>query len=86
MDGVWVENERCHPQGKTYLSGKSRLMLISQGCDSLWKSETCFIVWVGAGWCRVVFTDTELGAVEGLDNGIWYLGIMNHDVTLNKQI
>ena len=30
MGGVWVENERCHPQGKTCQSGKSRLLLTSQ--------------------------------------------------------
>ena len=27
MGGVWVENERCHPQGKTCQPGKSRLLL-----------------------------------------------------------
>lgn len=30
MGGVWVENERCHPQGKTCQSGKNRLLLTSQ--------------------------------------------------------
>lgn len=86
MGGVWVENERCHPKGKTCQSRKSSLLLISQGCDSQWKPETCFIAWVGVGWGRVVFTDTKNREVDGLDNGTWYLGMIDHDVILNKQI
>lgn len=59
MGGMWVENERCQPQGKTCQPEKSRLLLVSQGYDSWWKPETCFIAWIGGGWGRVVFTDTK---------------------------